>query len=55
MNDYAAICDHKGCQNNVTHDKAVWHTKDHMEVKYYCPEHAPADAEPIEEDVNHAD
>jgi len=46
-----ALCHgHPECDNEITHDKTIWHNKDNMEVIYFCAEHAPADASLIEED-----
>lgn len=46
-------CDHPGCtkgNDDLTHDRTVWVRRDHLKVEYFCAEHAPADASPIEED-----
>jgi hypothetical protein len=41
------LCAHPGCTAPVTHNRSVWVNADHMRVEYFCPRHAPADADLI--------
>lgn len=44
------LCSYPNCCADVTHDKTIWHNKYCMEIKYWCTEHAPKDAELIDYD-----
>ena len=41
-------CQHHGCTKPVTHSTSGWPTPGHLQVDYYCAEHAPPGADPIE-------
>jgi hypothetical protein len=42
-------CHHPDCGNEATHSLAVWPSPGHLQVDYYCPEHAPEGAETFDE------
>lgn len=53
MPDEFMPCDHPGCtkgNDDLTHDRSVRTPGGGMKVEYFCAEHAPADASPIEEE-----
>lgn len=43
-------CDHAGCGEESTHSIGVWLTPNHMQVHYYCEEHAPDGSTPVDDD-----